>query len=67
MDVMTTEGVNTAAWNPETHDLTETKQRSLPPWQHNRLPSLAEQREAFIRDRFSTTLEDPVTGKRIRS
>lgn len=32
-----------------------------------RTPSLSSKREAFLRDRFSTKLEDPHTGRWIRS
>jgi len=46
---------------------TKETQPSIPSHRDSRLTLLIEQREAFIEDRFSTTLKDPVTDKRIRS
>ncbi|MDH5670451.1 MAG: hypothetical protein OEY86_20815 [Nitrospira sp.] len=46
---------------------TKETQPSIPSHRDDRLTLLIEQREVFIEDRFSTTPEDPINGKRIRS
>ena len=63
----TEEGVSAETEESDPTASAKQTQLSFPPQQDHRLTTLIEQREAFIQDRFSTTLEDPITGKRIRS
>jgi len=44
----------------------EDRAQSSSPRPRSPQPFLTAQQDAFIRDRFSTTLEDPETGRRIR-
>ena len=67
MERTTEEDVSSEMENSDTTTSAEEAQPSSPPQQTDWITTLIEQREAFIQDRFSTTLEDPVTGKRIRS
>ena len=61
------ENVSVATENSGTTTPTKETQPAIPAQRDDRLTLLIEQREAFIQDRFSTTLEDLATGKRIRS
>jgi len=67
MGLTADENVSVATENSGTTTPAKETQPSIPVQQDDRLTLLIEQRDAFIQNRFSTTLEDPLTGKRIRS
>lgn len=65
MNVATTEALDTDLLAPNDCPVLEAP-RSLPRLQSVR-STLTDQQEAFLHDRFSTKLEDPRTGRWIRS
>ena len=65
MNVLTTEDFEIDA--PETHDRPDCETPPSSIHMQRTQPALTEQQEAFLRDRFTTKLEDPQTGRWIRS
>lgn len=65
MKVLTAEDLGIAAWEGVEVPVSKLELSSL--CHHIGSPILTEQQDAFLRDRFSTKLEDPETGQWICS
>ncbi|MBL8073808.1 MAG: hypothetical protein JNL29_05535 [Nitrospira sp.] len=65
MKVLTAEDLGIAAWEGVEVPVSKLELSSL--CHHTGSPILTERHETFLRDRFSTKLEDPETGQWIRS